>query len=170
VIYLSTFSKTLAPGIRLAWVIAPPEVIRKMVIAKQGADLNTAVFNQIVAHEVGRGGFLDKHVRHICKVYHERRDVMLDALEEHMPPSVKWTHPHGGLFLWATVPEPLNTVDLFRDAVEQKVAYVPGISFYPTGGGENTMRLNFSYSSPEMINEGIARLAQVIRARLSKCQ
>jgi 2-aminoadipate transaminase len=169
VIYLSTFSKTLAPGIRLAWVIAPPEVIRKMVIAKQGADLNTAVFNQIVAHEVGRGGFIDKHVRYICKVYRERRDVMLDALEEHMPSGVKWTHPHGGLFLWATLPEQLSAVDLFRDAIEQKVAYVPGVSFYPTGGSKNTMRLNFSYSSPEMINEGIARLARVIRTRLSKC-
>jgi 2-aminoadipate transaminase len=168
VIYLSTFSKTLAPGIRLAWVIAPPEVIRKMVIAKQGADLNTAVFNQIVAYEVGRGGFIDKHVHHICKVYRERRDVMLEALEEHMPSGIKWTHPQGGLFLWATLPEQMSTVDLFRDAVEQKVAYVPGTSFYPTGGGENTMRLNFSYSSPELINEGIARLARVIRTRMSK--
>ncbi len=166
VIYLSTFSKTLAPGIRLAWVIAPPEVIRKMVIAKQGADLNTAVFNQIVAHEVGRGGFLDKHVRHICEVYKERRNVMLDALEEHMPEGVHWTKPQGGLFLWLTVPEPLNTVEMFKDAVAEKVAYVPGISFYPCGGGENTMRLNFSYSNPELINEGIARLGHMIRMKM----
>lgn len=166
VIYLSTFSKILAPGIRLAWVIAPPEVIRKMVTAKQGADLNTSTFNQLVAHEVGRGGFIDKHVQTICKVYHERRDVMLDALEEHMPEGVHWTHPQGGLFLWVTLPEWMNTVEIFKDAVVEKVAFVPGISFYPTGGGQNTMRLNFSYSKPEKINEGIARLGLVIRRHI----
>jgi 2-aminoadipate transaminase len=166
VIYLSTFSKILAPGIRLAWVIAPPEVIRKMVVAKQGADLNTAVFNQIIAYEVGRGGFIDQHVRHICEVYHERRNAMLDSLEEHMPAGVKWTHPQGGLFLWASLPENIDTVEMFQDAVQQKVAYVPGLSFYPNGGGRNTMRLNFSYAEPKMINEGIARLARVIRTRM----
>ena len=105
VIYLSTFSKILAPGLRLGWIIAPPEVIRKLVQAKQGADLHTATFNQVVAHEVGKGGFLDQHVKLIRKVYRERRDVMLDALEEFMPEGVKWTHPEGGLFLWATLPE-----------------------------------------------------------------
>lgn len=167
VIYLSTFSKTLAPGIRLAWVIAPPEVIRKMVMAKQGSDLHTSTFNQIVAYEVARGGFLDKHVRHICQVYRERRDVMLDSLEEHMPAGVHWTHPEGGLFLWLTLPENISTVKMFNEAVEQKVAYVPGVSFYPSGGGENTMRLNFSFATPEKINEGIARLARVIRGKIS---
>lgn len=163
VIYLSTFSKTLAPGIRLAWVIAPPEVIRKLVMAKQGSDLHTATFNQMVAHEVAKGGFLDKHVHHICQVYHERRDAMLESLEENMPQGVHWTHPQGGLFLWVTIPETMSTVDLFKEAVKEKVAYVPGISFYPDGSGHNTMRLNFSYANPEMINEGIARLAKVIR-------
>lgn len=167
VIYLSTFSKTLAPGIRLAWVIAPPEVIQKMVIAKQSADLNTAVFNQTVVYEVAKDGFLDRHVQHIIEVYRTRRNAMLDTLEEHMPQGVNWTHPQGGLFLWATVPEGMNTVELFKDAVAQKVAYVPGVSFYPKGGGENTMRLNFSYANPEMINEGIARLARAIRLRMS---
>ena len=170
VIYLSTFSKTLAPGLRLAWVIAPPEVIRKLVTAKQGADLHTATFNQVVAYEVGRGGFIDNHVQHIRKVYCERRDTMLEELEEHMPAGVQWTHPQGGLFLWITVPEQLNSVDIFKDAVEQKVAFVPGESFYPCGGGHNTMRLNFSYCTPEMINEGIARLATVIRKHLAAFQ
>ena len=163
VIYLSTFSKTLAPGIRLAWVIAPPEVIRKLVTAKQGADLHTSSFNQIVAHEVAHGGFLDKHVEHIIQVYRERRDVMLDSLEEHMPEGVRWTRPQGGLFLWVTLPEHMSSVDIFRDAVEEKVAFVPGESFYPLGGGRNTMRLNFSNATPEKINEGIARLARVVR-------
>ena len=167
VIYMSTFSKTLAPGVRLAWVVAPPEVISKMVIAKQGADLNTAVLNQTVAYEVARGGFIEQHVQHIIEVYRERRDTMLDSLEEHMPAGVKWTHPQGGLFLWVTTPESINTVELFKEAVEQKVAYVPGVSFYPNGGGYNTMRLNFSYANCEKINEGIARLARVIRTHMA---
>ena len=167
VIYLSTFSKILAPGLRLAWVIAPPEVIRKLVQAKQGADLNTSTFNQITAYEVSRGGFLDKHVITIRNCYRERRDVMLDALTEHMPEGVKWTHPHGGLFLWATLPEGMNTKEILNDAVAEKVAYVPGEPFFANGGGENTMRLNFSYSKPDLINEGIARLGKVFKKRLA---
>lgn len=164
VIYLSTFSKILAPGARLAWVIAPQEVISKIVLAKQGADLHTATFNQYVAYEVGHGGFIDKHIQHICEVYHERRDAMLDSLAENMPAGVKWTHPLGGLFLWLSLPEGMSTVDLFKVAVEkERVAFVPGFSFFPNGGGENTMRLNFSYCKPDMINEGIARLARTIK-------
>lgn len=164
VIYLSTFSKILAPGARLAWVIAPQEVISKIVLAKQGADLHTATFNQYVAYEVGHGGFIDKHIQHICEVYHERRDAMLDSLAENMPAGVKWTHPLGGLFLWLSLPEGMSTVDLFKVAVEkERVAFVPGFSFFPNGGGENTMRLNFSYCKPNMINEGIARLARTIK-------
>jgi 2-aminoadipate transaminase len=137
-----------------------------MVVAKQGADLNTALFNQMVAYEVGRGGFIDRHVLTIRKVYHERRDVMLESLEEHMPGGVQWTHPQGGLFLWVTLPEGMNTTELFREAVKRKVAFVPGTSFFPLGGGENTMRLNFSYDTPERINEGIARLGMVIKEQL----
>ncbi len=162
VIYLSTFSKILAPGLRLAWVIAPVVVIRKLVLAKQGTDLNSATFNQVLAHEVGQHGFFDRHVKQICDLYRERRDVMLDVLAELMPPGVHWTHPPGGLFLWAELPEGMNTTKLFPEAVDQKVAYVPGESFFPCGGGENTMRLNFSYSRPELISEGMARLAKVI--------
>lgn len=163
VIYLSTFSKILAPGIRLAWVVAPPDVIRKLVQAKQGADLHTATFNQMVAFEVGHGGFLDKHVFTIRKTYKERRDVMMDALTEHMPEGVNWTHPQGGLFLWATLPENCNSSEILKSAVKKKVAYVPGESFFPCGGGQNTMRLNFSYSNPDLINEGISRLGLALK-------
>jgi len=163
IIYLSTFSKTLAPGIRLAWVIAPPEVIQKLVTAKQGADLHTSSFNQMVAYEVAKNGFLEKHIEHIIEVYRERRNVMLDSLEEHMPEGVKWTRPQGGLFLWLTLPEHMSSVDIFKDAVEQRVAFVPGESFYALDGGHNTMRLNFSNATPEMINEGIGRLARVVK-------
>lgn len=168
VIYLSTFSKTLAPGIRLAWVIAPVEVIRKMVLAKQAADLHTSTFNQITAYEVANGGFLDEHVKHIRDVYRHRRDTMLDSLTEHMPKEVKWTRPEGGLFLWATLPEEIKTRDFFHTALDKNVAFVPGESFFAEGGGENTMRLNFSNAKPEMINEGIGRLSTVIKDHLIK--
>jgi 2-aminoadipate transaminase len=166
VIYLSTFSKILAPGLRLAWVVAPPEVIRKLVQAKQGADLHTSTFNQIVAHEVSRGGFLDRHIKLIRKVYGERRDVMLAAMDRYFPPEADWTHPQGGLFLWSTLPDYLNTSDLIKDAVEQKVAFVPGAPFYPCGGGSTTMRLNFSNASPDKIMEGISRLGKVIQEKI----
>ncbi len=166
VIYLSTFSKILAPGVRLAWVIAPAEVINKLVQAKQGADLHTATFNQMVAYEVGRGGFYDKHIKEICSVYRGRRDVMLDALEEHMPPGVRWTRPEGGLFLWVTMPEGVSADELLVTAVERKVAFVPGRPFHSNGDGQNTMRLNFSYSTPDKINEGISRLGCVLREYL----
>jgi 2-aminoadipate transaminase len=162
VIYLSTFSKTLAPGLRLAWVIAPPEVIRKLTQAKQGADLFTTTFSQVVAYEVGHGGFIDQHVKEINILYKHRRDVMVEGLEETMPVGVKWTHPQGGLFLWMTVPENLDATRLLKSAIEKKVAFVPGESFHPGGGGKNTMRLNFSYSKDELIQEGIVRLATVL--------
>ena len=161
VIYLSTFSKILAPGLRLAWIIAPPEVISKLIMAKQGTDLHTATFNQFVAYEVGKDGFIDQHVKLIREVYTERRNVMLDSLEEFMPKGVTWTHPEGGLFLWATLPEGLDTTEILAAAIKEKVAYVPGESFHPNGGGQNTLRLNFSMAKPERIATGIERLARV---------
>ncbi len=167
VIYLSTFSKILAPGIRLAWVVAPPEVIRKLVMAKQGADLNTAVFNQMVAYEVSRGGFLDRHIHLIRQVYKERRDVMLAAMDGYFPPGVDWTHPEGGLFLWATLPEGMDAADALKIAIERKVAFVPGESFHPNGGGKNTMRLNFSNATNESIQEGIHRMSVVFKEMIA---
>ena len=163
VVYLSTFSKILAPGIRLAWVVATPEIIQKLVMAKQGADLHTSTFNQIVAYEVSRHGFLDKHIKKINDVYRERRDIMLEELEKNMPEGVTWTKPSGGLFLWALLPKQCNSQELLKIAVEQKVAFVPGNAFFPNGGGENTMRLNFSNAQPDMIRIGIKRLAQAIK-------
>ncbi|MFL6195790.1 MAG: PLP-dependent aminotransferase family protein [Thermoanaerobaculia bacterium] len=167
VLYLGTLSKTLAPGLRIGWVVAPEEVMSRLVQMKQGADLHTSTFNQMVAYEVARGGFLDRHVRRIREVYGERRNAMLAALERHFPPGVQWTRPQGGLFLWATLPEGLDSRELFRGAVqEEKVSFVPGVSFYPTGGGERTMRLNFSYCTPEVIEEGIRRLGLAIGRRM----
>jgi 2-aminoadipate transaminase len=163
VIYLSTFSKTLAPGIRLAWVVAAPEIIHKLVMAKQGTDLQPNTFAQYIAYEVSRGGFLENHVKKIVETYRSRRDVMLEALETYMPEGVTWTHPQGGLFLWVTLPQGCDTQAMLAKAVEKKVAFVPGHSFHPNGGGENTMRLNFSYAQPEMIRIGIQRLSETIK-------
>jgi 2-aminoadipate transaminase len=166
VIYLSTFSKLLAPGLRLAWVIAPEQVIKKLVMTKQAADLHTASFNQYVAYEVGKNGFLDEHVKFIRQVYKERRDVMLEMMEEMFPPEVTWTRPLGGMFLWGIMPEHLDAADVLKVALERKVAFVPGAAFHATGGGANTMRLNFSYSDPDTIREGITRLGLTLKELL----
>jgi 2-aminoadipate transaminase len=168
-IYLSTFSKTLAPGIRLGWIVAPKSIILRLVQAKQGADLHTGTFVQMVANDICQRGILRQHVKRLRKDYKERRDTMLEALEEHWPQECSWTRPQGGLFLWARVPEKINTKDMLDKAVERKVAYVPGFAFYPKeGDGLNTMRLNFSNSNIEQINEGIYRLGQVIKEKLAR--
>ncbi len=169
VIYLSTFSKTLAPGLRLGWVVAPQDVIVRLVQAKQGTDLHSSTFDQMVAFEVARSGFIDRHVRRIREVYHRRRNLMLASLERAFPDpasGVRWTHPQGGLFLWVEVPEWIDSGELLEDAVREKVAFVPGTAFHPLGGGRNTMRLNFSNATDAMIEEGIARLGRAIERRL----
>ncbi len=174
VIYLSTFSKTLAPGLRLGWIVAPPEIVGKLAQLKQGADLHTSTFTQFVAYEVARDGFLDKHVKLIRQVYRERRDVMLQALQEFFPPTVTWTHPQGGLFLWVTLPEGLDMKAVFNSALEQNVAFVPGDSFYApdihnsnASEGSRHMRLNFSNAAPEQIREGIRRLSEAVKSHLT---
>jgi 2-aminoadipate transaminase len=169
VIYLSTFSKTLAPGLRLGWVVAPKGVIERLVQAKQGTDLQSSTFDQMMTYEVARGGFADRHVRRIREVYRGRRDLMLACLERALPnpgAEVRWTHPEGGLFLWMILPEGIDTAALLQRAVQEKVAFVPGSAFYPLGGGDHTMRLNFSNASEAMIEAGIARLGRVITSEL----
>ncbi len=174
VIYLSTFSKTLAPGLRMAWIVAPPEVIKKLVQLKQGADLHTSTFGQMIAYEVARDGFLDEHIKLIRRVYGERRDVMLQALQEFFPPEATWTHPMGGLFLWVTLPVGMDSHRLFESALKENVAFVPGDSFYSGNGyaeeGLRHFRLNFSNASPEQIREGVRRLAVAIKNQLASLQ
>jgi 2-aminoadipate transaminase len=162
VLYLSTFSKTLAPGIRLGWVVAPEQIIRKLVQAKQATDLHTSTFIQMIANDIMRRGILKAHSKVIKTAYGERRHIMTSSMEKHFPKGVTWTKPVGGLFLWARTPEHVNTMDLLETAVEEKVAYVPGCVFYPDGSGLNTMRLNFSNATPDKIREGIKRLGRVL--------
>lgn len=168
VLYLGTFSKIFAPGLRLGWVAGPTAVIQKFTLAKQGADLHTSTFTQMLLHEITKDGFLDEHRKLILRVYKERRDIMLDGLKKHMPDGVTWTHPHGGLFLWVTLPVEMQARDVFDRALENKVAFVPGTAFFPESQtdytGHNTMRLNFSNATPEQIAIGIERLGQAVRS------
>ncbi|HEX6849868.1 MAG TPA: PLP-dependent aminotransferase family protein [Candidatus Polarisedimenticolaceae bacterium] len=166
VLYLGTLSKTLAPGLRIGWIVAPEEIVKRIVQMKQGADLHSSTFAQAVAYEVARGGFLDRHVQHIRSVYRERRDAMLAALDRWFPRTVRWTRPQGGLFLWLSLPEGVNTTELLHDALAEKVAFVPGGSFFPGRVDAPHCRLNFSHSSPDRIEEGIRRLSLVVARRL----
>jgi len=166
IIYLSTFSKVLAPGLRLAWVIAPKNVIFKLVQAKQGSDLHTSTFSQMITYEVAKDGFLEKHVGVIRDVYRKRRDLMLEMIDEMFPEEVSYIRPEGGLFFWVRAPEQINTEEMLAKAVEAKVAYVPGSPFYANGGGHNTMRLNFSNASEEGIKIGMTRLCKVMKTEM----
>jgi 2-aminoadipate transaminase len=168
VIYMSTFSKTLAPGLRLGWVVAPVEVINKLVQAKQGADLHTSTFDQMIAYEVVSNGFLDEHVREIRKTYRQRRDAMLAAMERLFPEGTTWTHPQGGLFLWVRLPEGADCEDLLKEAIEQRVAFVPGTAFYPDGRGHDSLRLTFATCSVDSIDDGIGRLGKAIVRRIKQ--
>lgn len=167
-IYLSTFSKTLSPGIRLGWIVAPERVLGKIIQAKQAADLHTSSFLQMVANDICQRGFLRQHVKRIRDTYRERCGVMLAAMDKYLPPQVKWTRPQGGLFLWVTLPDGVDAMDVLKNAVQEKVAFIPGFAFYPDGvGGKNALRLTFATASPQMIEEGIKRLGKAIEKELA---
>jgi 2-aminoadipate transaminase len=144
----------------------------KLIQAKQGCDLHTGTFVQYVASDICQRGILEPHVKLIRKVYKERRDTMLDALDEFWPSDCRWTKPEGGLFLWACVPEGIDTDKFLREtALKEKVAFVPGVNFYPNAdGGSEAMRLNFSYAPPEVIVEGIKRLGLALKKELDSLQ
>ncbi len=166
VIYLGTFSKTLSPGMRIAYMVGHEDIIKKAVLAKQGVDLCTSPFLQYVAQEYLKGGYFDEHIPKIIKIYKEKRDAMLDALEDYFPDGVKWTKPNGGMFLWVTLPENMDAEKLFNRAIENKVAFVIGAAFFPHRDHKNTLRLNFTYPSIEDIQEGIKRLAKAIKEEM----
>lgn len=162
-VYLGSFSKVLAPGLRLGYLVAPKPLYPKLLQAKQAADLHSAGFNQRVVAEVMADGFLQRHVPTIRALYKSQRDAMLAALREHMPGGVRWNTPAGGMFLWARLPEGLDAVALLPRAVEHGVAYVPGAPFYAGQGDPRTLRLSFVTASVEEIKTGVAALARAIR-------
>lgn len=168
-LYLGTSSKILAPGLRVAWLVVTNRALReKLTTAKQAADLHTSSFTQrLVHHYVSRPGVLHSHVSTLRAVYARRREVMLAALDRHLPAGCSWTKPDGGLFLWATLPRSIDTTDLLRAAAREKIAFVPGAPFWVGEPVRNTLRLNFSNASESAIREGIARLGAVVRTALA---
>lgn len=164
VVYLSTLSKTVAPGFRTGWVVASATIRDKLVIAKQAADLHTSSFDQLVLERYLRDFDNRRHVDKVCAAYGERYAVMDEALRQHMSDGYSWTHPEGGMFLWVSGPPTLDSLSLLGRAIENGVAFVPGADFFPGGGGRNNMRLNFSNADPASIRSGIARLAGICAA------
>ncbi len=166
VIFMSTFSKILSPGFRLAWIIASDELKRKMIICKQALDLCTNTFMQFIADEFIRNGSLDLHIMKICEMYKPKRDIMIKSMENYFPEGHVCNKPKGGMFAWATLPQGIDTETMFLDSIKAKVAYVHGKAFHVDDGGGRSMRLNFSYSSNDQIEEGIKRLGVVIQKKL----
>jgi 2-aminoadipate transaminase len=164
VIYMSTFSKLVSPGLRTAWAVGPKEVITKMGFAKQGMDLHAAALSQVIVHEVCADGLLERHLPLIRKTYKARRDAMLESLEKYMPAGFHWTKPAGGMFVWLTMPDSMSAEKLVSLALARNVAFVPGASFYAIGGPANTARLSFANPTPDMIRVGVKRLAEAIEA------
>ena len=163
VIHLGSFSKIFAPGFRLGWAIAHPEILDRIYVCKQSLDLCPPVFDQYVAAEFLKSGRLDRNLKKTIELYKGKRDLLLGLLEEHMPESVSWTHPEGGLFLFLTMPEGFDAVKFYDVALDAGVAYVAGEFFHPDRSGKNTMRLNFSLMSPERITEGILLLSKLLK-------
>ena len=168
-LYLGSFSKVLAPGLRLGFLVAPPALYPKLLQAKQAADLHTPSFNQRVVAEVLKDGFLDRHVPTIRALYRAQRDAMLQALDHEMQGlGVTWNRPDGGMFLWARLPEGMNAIDLLPHAVEKGVAFVPGAAFYAGHGDPRTLRLSFVTATADQIHTGVAALAQAVREQKVK--
>ena len=166
VIHLGSFSKIFAPGFRLGWAIAHPEILDKIYVCKQSLDLCPPIFDQYVAAEFLKSGRLDANLQKSIALYKGKRDLLLSLLQEHMPEGVTWTHPEGGLFLFLTMPEGFDAVRFYDKSLDAGVAYVAGEFFHPDRSGKNTMRLNFSFMSPERITEGIKLLSQLLSATL----
>lgn len=163
---LGSFSKIVSPGFRLGWICAREEVMEKLIVAKQAADLHSSCFAQRVVHQYLVDNDIDSHVTKIRAAYRRQRDCMVGAIEKSFPEGIEHTRPEGGMFLWVTLPEGMSTLELFQQALKENVAFVPGQAFFANGGGENTMRLNFSNSDEERIIEGIGRLGRAIKSMM----
>ena len=163
VIHLGSFSKIFAPGFRLGWALAHPDILDKIYVCKQSLDLCPPIFDQYVAAEFLRSGRLDANLSKTIALYRSKRDLLLNLLEKHMPEGVRWTRPEGGLFLFLTMPDGFDAVKFYDKALDAGVAYVAGEFFHPDCSGKNTMRLNFSFMTPEKISAGIELLAKLLR-------
>ncbi len=167
VIYLGTISKVFAPGLRTGWIAAPRDVLKRVNLVKQGTDLCGSSFDQVVVEHYFTDTPWQKTLQKFVETYRVRRDAMLAALEEYFPPEATWTHPEGGFFVWVTLPDYFDTGQLLNEALEAGVTFVPGDGFYPAAsGGKSSMRINFSFETPENIREAIRRLADVIQDRM----
>ena len=168
VIYLGSFSKIIAPGLRVGYAIASEKVLHPITVGKQGTDVHTSNLSQAIVAEFLRRGLLPEHLANVLPQYKKKRDAMLSQFERHLPAGARWTQPDGGLFIWVELPEQLDTTLLLEEAVQQNVAYIPGVPFFADGAGRSTMRLNFSHASLEDIEAGIERLGRVITQAFEK--
>ncbi|WP_342052759.1 MULTISPECIES: aminotransferase-like domain-containing protein [unclassified Cupriavidus] len=168
VIYMGSFSKILAPGLRLGFVIAPPELHFKLCQAKQASDLHTPSFTQRLAYESVRDGLLERHIPTIRDLYGKQCECMLDALTRHMPAGVTWNRPEGGMFIWVELPEGLDSMKILEEAVRRNVAYVPGAPFYAGAPRKNTLRLAFVTVPPERIEQGVTILGELFREAIAQ--
>jgi 2-aminoadipate transaminase len=167
VIYAGTFSKILSPGVRLGWTAAPAPILQKMQIGKQGSDLCSSSISQYFVSAYFESGPWEDYVRSLLEIYRRRRDVMLDAMAEQLPREAQWTHPRGGLFIWATLPDYIDTTDLLARALREQVAFVPGRAAFVDGRGGSSMRLNFSGVDEDAIREGIRRIGEVVHEQVA---
>jgi 2-aminoadipate transaminase len=163
VFYVGSFSKMLAPSIRLGWIVAPADLIPRITTLRESIDLESSILTQEAVYEILSQGLLEPHLARLNAANRERCESLISALGEHLGDIATWTKPQGGLFVWVTLPEHVDTWEMFNDAVAREVVYIPGAAFDVNGGSRNTMRLNFSNTQPEMIREGVARLADVIK-------
>jgi 2-aminoadipate transaminase len=167
VMYLGTFSKILSPGIRIGWVVAPPPVLEKINLGKQAADLCSSTLSQLMVQAYFEHSRWRDYVESLTEVYRDRRDTMLDALADHFPREAEWTRPHGGMFIWVTLPDFIDTTDLLARALRDNVAFVPGAAAYLDGRGHSSMRLNFSAVDGDDIREGVRRIGEVVKEQVA---
>jgi 2-aminoadipate transaminase len=166
VLYVGSFSKMLAPSVRLGWIVAPAALVPRITALRESIDLESSILTQEAVHEFLSQGLLEPHLERLNAANHERCTAMLAALDAYLGDVATWTKPQGGLFVWVTLPEYVDTWEMFNAAVEREVVYIPGAAFDVNGGSRNAMRLNFSNTKPDMIREGVARLAEVIKERI----
>ena len=170
VIHCGTFSKSIVPALRIGWIVAPKEVIERLVQIHQASDLHVSPFNQMIMYEVA-SQIMETHTKHVREIYKKRRDAMLQALDAYMPEGVTWTSPEGGMFVWMTLPEHIDATLLLKEAIKElRVAFVPGAAFHPDRSGRNTLRLSYSLNEPEVIDQGIRRLARLVEIHTARRQ